>query len=44
MTHKWSDIKKGRVSRKAYAKLLIGCRDLSSITWVLGRVIRGDHR
>ena len=43
--HKWSDIKRGRVRRKAYAKLLVRCiigGDPRSAGFFLRRVITGD--
>jgi len=45
MAHKWSDIKRGRVRRKAYAKLLFRCLiggDFGSIPFLVKRVVKGD--
>lgn len=46
VARRWADIKRGRVSRKAYAKLLLRCvlrGDFGSLSFLARRVIVGDQ-
>jgi hypothetical protein len=46
-SRKWSDIKRGRVRRKAYAKLAIRCLfggDFGSLPFLAKRIVMGERR
>jgi hypothetical protein len=45
MSKPWSDIKRGRVRRRAYVRLLVRCiagGDIGSVPFLVRRVIAGD--